>query len=155
MENQPPLSITNIDKLDTNSLFLMGIAYKQFRAKIAAEMSDISGISLEMYGALKVLQTHGQMTQQELSNYLLRNRSVMKRLMDNAIKLDLVNASKSKTNKKIKLLSLTKQGQKIVEKCEPIVEEVSAQSQAALEGDECKKLTQLLAKLVSVEQLVD
>ena len=154
MENQPALSITGIDALDSNPMFLMGFAYKQFRAQIAAEMGTTSGISLEMFGALRVLDKHGKITQQELTNYLLRNRSVTKRLVDNAIKLNLIEA-KSETNKKVKLLSLTEEGKKLAEYCEPMVDSISEQFQSALSEDESKQLQTLLAKLVKTDQFVD
>ncbi|GAD89824.1 MULTISPECIES: MarR family winged helix-turn-helix transcriptional regulator [Vibrio] len=155
MENQTALSITGIDKLDSNPLFLMGFAYKQFRSKIAVELSSASHISLEMYGALKVLSTNGMLTQQELSDLLLRHRSVTKRLVDNAIKLELVVASKSETNKKVKLLALTPLGQQTVVECAPIVDSVSAQFQQSLTAQESKQLTDLLAKLVKTDEFVD
>lgn len=155
MENQPALSITGIDALDSNPMFLMGFAYKQFRAQVTAKMGTTSGISLEMFGALRVLDKHGKITQQELTNYLLRNRSVTKRLVDNAIKLNLIEASKSETNKKVKLLSLTEEGKKLAEYCEPMVDSISEQFQSALSEDESKQLQTLLAKLVKTDQFVD
>ncbi|WP_261816962.1 MarR family winged helix-turn-helix transcriptional regulator [Vibrio gallicus] len=155
MENRTALSITGIDKLDSNPMFLMGFTYKQFRAKVSHELSEASGISLEMFGAIKVLNTHGQMTQQELSDLLLRNRSVTKRLVDNAIKLNLIAASKSETNKKVKLLALTDEGQAVMLKCSPIVNDISQQFQSSLTKDESQQLTQLLAKLINMDEFVD
>ncbi|WP_261816956.1 MarR family winged helix-turn-helix transcriptional regulator [Vibrio gallicus] len=133
----------------------MGFAYKQFRAKVSHELFEALGISLEMFGALKVLNAHGKMTQQQLSDLLLRNRSVTKRLVDNAIKLNLIEPSKSETNKKIKLLALTIEGQKAVAECSPIVDKISHQLQDSLSKGESLQLTQLLAKLVKKEQFVD
>ncbi|MGF1736992.1 MarR family winged helix-turn-helix transcriptional regulator [Photobacterium satsumensis] len=155
MENQPASPITGIESLDTNPMFLMGLAYKQFRSQIATGMGATSSISLEMYGALNVLSEHDKITQQELTNYLLRNRSVTKRLVDNAIKLGLVVASKSETNKKIKLLSLTKEGKELTTQCAPVVDSISQQFQSSLSEDETQQLQQLLAKLVKTDQLVD
>ena len=155
MENQPPLSITGINTLDANPMFLMGFAYKQFRSEITSKLLANAGISLEMYGGLKVLNERGKMTQQQLSDLLLRNRSVTKRLVDNAIKLGLISASKSDTNKKIKLLTLTAQGQQTVVNCAPIVEHGTQQFLAALTNGEEQQLATLLAKLVKTDQLVD
>ncbi|PMH42150.1 hypothetical protein BCU68_14695 [Vibrio sp. 10N.286.49.B3] len=155
MENPTALSITGIDKLDSNPMFLMGFTYKQFRAKVAHELAKVSGISLEMFGALKVLNAHGKITQQELSNLLLRNRSVTKRLVDNAIKLNLIEPSKSETNKKVKLLALTLEGQKAVVDCTPIVDKMTRQHQSSLTEAESLQITQLLAKLVKKDEFVD
>ena len=155
MENQPVLSITGVDELDTNAMFLMGLAYKQFRAKLALDMIEVSSVSLEMFGAMKVLSQYGSITQQQLANYLLRNRSVTKRLVDNAIKLGLIVASKSATNKKVKLLMLTAEGKQLVDECMPLVIDVSKQFQNNLSTAESKQLQHLLAKLVQTDQLTD
>lgn len=155
MENQPALSITGIDELDTNSMFLMGLVYKQFRAQIAVDMAEVSGVSLEMFGALKVLSKKDNITQQQLANCLLRNRSVTKRLVDNAIKLGLIQPNKSDTNKKVKLLMLTPAGKQLVAECMPIVTDISLQFQDRLSKKESQQLQSLLAKLVKTDQLTD
>lgn len=155
MENQQALLITGIDQLDSNPMFLMGIAYKQFRAQAMLELGDATGISLEMCGALRVLNAHGKITQQALADFLLRNRSVTKRLVDNGIKLELITSSKSDTNKKIKLLSLTEKGQQVLMASAPILDGYTAQFQGNLSDQESQQLTQLLAKLVRAGELVD
>lgn len=147
--------LTGINNLDNNSMFLMGFVYKQFRAQISREMTERFGISLEMFGALKVLAQHGQITQQELANFLLRNRSVMKRLVDNAIKLELIRASKSENNIKVRLLSLTMQGEKMVQRCSPIVDALSVEFQSSLTSLQIKQLKTSLATLIQTDLFVD
>lgn len=155
MEDQSVFSITGIVSLDNNPMFLMGFAYKQFRAQISHEMTERFGISLEMFGALKILDQHGQITQQELANFLLRNRSVMKRLVDNAIKLNLIQASKSDSNKKVKLLSLTAEGKIMVQQCTPVVDTMSEQFQNGLTHSQIEQLRISLATLIQTDLLVD
>ncbi|MBR9726593.1 MarR family winged helix-turn-helix transcriptional regulator [Shewanella intestini] len=154
MEQQVPITITGIHNLDSNPMFLMGLVYKQFRSNVAAEMGQLN-ITLEMYGALRVLGEHGEITQQQLADYLLRNRSVTKRLVDNGIKLGLINASKSATNKKIKLLTLTDIGLQMATQCMPIVNDISQLFQDKLCVSETKQLKLLLSKLINVEHAVD
>ncbi|WP_261872874.1 MarR family winged helix-turn-helix transcriptional regulator [Vibrio rarus] len=149
-----PISITGINSLDTNPMFLMGLVYKQFRCNVSTQMSAMN-ITLEMYGALRVLHEQGEMTQQQLADYLLRNRSVTKRLVDNGIKFGLIIANKSATNKKVKLLTLTPDGEQMVNQCTPIINNITQQFQDKLSKSESKKLVTLLSKLISSDHFVD
>ncbi|MGC3833882.1 MarR family winged helix-turn-helix transcriptional regulator [Moritella viscosa] len=102
--------ITLIPELNENVAFMMGLAYKQFRTisnqKLAAEFD----ITLEMLGALRVLDYLGKVPQQTLSTALHRERSVTKRLVDNCIKRGLIEVHKSDINKKARYLALTADG---------------------------------------------
>ncbi|WP_028115990.1 MarR family winged helix-turn-helix transcriptional regulator [Ferrimonas senticii] len=155
MDPKEPRMITGIEELDRNPMFLMGLVYKQFRAQVAQQLSVGCEISLEMFGALRVLQQHGQITQQQLADYLMRDRSVTKRLADNAIKLGLVQADKSNTNKKIKLLSLTTAGEQQLAHSKPLVAELNQQFRSPLSDAEQQQLQQLLSKLVRVDLVTD
>ncbi|WP_298444024.1 MarR family transcriptional regulator [uncultured Ferrimonas sp.] len=155
MENKTKVSITEIDALDHNPMFLMGLAYKQFRAQLASHLGGAGNITLEMYGALRVLEAHGQISQQQLANYLLRNRSVAKRLVDNGIKLGLIVSSKSDSNKKVKLLAITPLGQERIKQCQPIVDQQTQLFLAALEAGPQQQLAQLLGGLIRSDLLVD
>lgn len=154
MENHKTFSITGVEVLDNNPLFLMGFVYKQFHLKVASELVKEVNISIEMYGALKVLHESGEITQQELSDLLLRHRSVMKRLVDNAIKQEYILARKSETNKKVKLLSLTEKGIHVMKVCEPIIQNVSKQVMAPLKDVESNTLRELLKDLIDLDNFI-
>lgn len=155
MEDKRGPSITGVAELDANPMFLMGLAYKQFRAQVGHLLGGEQPISLEMFGALRVLNQHGQISQQQLADHLLRNRSVAKRLVDNAIKLELIEARKCSENKKIKLLSLAPKGQQMMSHCTNTVSEENALFLSPLSAEEKRQLTQLLQKLVRTDVIVD
>ncbi|TKB56244.1 MarR family winged helix-turn-helix transcriptional regulator [Ferrimonas aestuarii] len=155
MEDKSTVSITGVAELDASPMFLMGLAYKQFRAELGSLPGGKHSISLEMFGALRVLSQHGQISQQQLADYLLRNRSVAKRLVDNGIKLELIEASKSLENKKTKLLSLTPLGEQVVANCAPLVAAGKDHFLTQLSDDEQQQLSRLMQKLVRSDVLVD
>ncbi|MCF1428100.1 MAG: winged helix DNA-binding protein [Shewanella sp.] len=63
--------------------------------------------------ALPVLVNLREVPQQTLCDRLHRKRSVIKRLVDNCIKRELIVAHKSEQNKKARYLSLTDKGRAV------------------------------------------
>jgi len=102
--------ITLIPELNENVAFMMGLAYKQFRTISNQKLTAEFDITLEMLGALRVLDYLGKVPQQTLSTALHRERSVTKRLVDNCIKRGLIEVHKSDINKKARYLALTADG---------------------------------------------
>ncbi|MBY5921014.1 MarR family winged helix-turn-helix transcriptional regulator [Ferrimonas balearica] len=141
-------SLTTIPELDNSLSFVMSLAQKQYRAISNQRLAQAFDITLEMVGAIKVLDHLGCIPQQQLADVLKRDRSVTKRLVDNCIKRGLIEASRSDTNRKARMLSLTEEGQRVNRESAPLLKQSSEEFFTQLSGEERQQLMGMLQKLV-------
>ncbi|MBY6186563.1 MarR family transcriptional regulator [Marinobacter hydrocarbonoclasticus] len=142
------LSITSIPELDNSLTFMMSLAQKQYRAVCNQQLQQAFDITLEMVGAMKVLDHLGCIPQQQLADVLKRDRSVAKRLVDNCIKRGLIEAGRSDTNRKARMLSLTEEGRRVNQASEPLIQSISESYFEKLSDEERVMLKGMLHKLV-------
>ncbi|MEC6823371.1 MarR family transcriptional regulator [Photobacterium piscicola] len=140
--------ITNIPELDSSLSFTIGITYKQFRTIANQSLNSKFDITLEMLGALRVLDHLGEIPQQTVAEALQRERSVTKRLIDNCIKRDLVEAKKSVDNKKARYLVLTPKGLTVKQQADIVIKAITLDFYAPLNAQECEQLLSLCRRLV-------
>jgi DNA-binding MarR family transcriptional regulator len=140
--------ITLIPELYDSAAFMMGLAYKQFRATANQILTAEFDTTLEMVGALRVLHHLGQVPQQSLSSALHRERSVTKRLVDNCIKRGLIEVHKSDTNKKARYLSITAKGIKTKNSADNQLRAIADDFYSPLSEEELSQLLSLCKKLV-------
>ncbi|WP_417346583.1 MarR family winged helix-turn-helix transcriptional regulator [Ferrimonas sp.] len=141
-------TITAIPELDNSLTFIMSLAQKQYRAICTQRLQQEFDITLEMVGAMKVLNHLGCIPQQQLADVLKRDRSVTKRLVDNCIKRGLIRAGKSDANRKARMLSLTDEGERVNLACTPLLKQVQAQFFEGVSEQEQRLLRGILEKLV-------
>ncbi|CAM2918593.1 MarR family winged helix-turn-helix transcriptional regulator [Moritella viscosa] len=140
--------ITLIPELNENVAFMMGLAYKQFRTISNQKLTAEFDITLEMLGALRVLDYLGKVPQQTLSTALHRERSVTKRLVDNCIKRGLIEVHKSDINKKARYLALTADGLTTKINADILLQASIAEFYSPLSSNECDQLLSICKKLV-------
>ncbi|QUM81392.1 winged helix-turn-helix transcriptional regulator [Moritella sp. 5] len=140
--------ITLIPELNENVAFMMGLAYKQFRTISNQKLTTEFDITLEMLGALRVLDYLGKVPQQTLSTALHRERSVTKRLVDNCIKRGLIEVHKSDENKKARYLALTADGLTTKTNADIMLHASIAEFYSPLSSSECDQLLSICKKLV-------
>ncbi|WP_028109252.1 MarR family winged helix-turn-helix transcriptional regulator [Ferrimonas futtsuensis] len=141
-------TITAIPELDNSLTFIMSLAQKQYRAICTQRLQQEFDITLEMVGAMKVLNHLGCIPQQQLADVLKRDRSVTKRLVDNCIKRGLICAGKSDANRKARMLSLTEEGERVNLACTPLLKQVQTQFFEGVSEQEQRLLRGILEKLV-------
>ncbi|KXO12823.1 Transcriptional regulator, MarR family [Moritella sp. JT01] len=127
---------------------MMGLAYKQFRTITNQKLNSEFDITLEMLGALRVLDYLGKIPQQTLSTALHRERSVTKRLVDNCIKRGLIEVHKSDINKKARYLALTADGLTTKTNADIMLHASIAEFYSPLSSNECDQLLSICKKLV-------
>ncbi|SGY86777.1 Hypothetical transcriptional regulator [Moritella viscosa] len=127
---------------------MMGLAYKQFRTISNQKLTAEFDITLEMLGALRVLDYLGKVPQQTLSTALHRERSVTKRLVDNCIKRGLIEVHKSDINKKARYLALTADGLTTKINADILLQASIAEFYSPLSSNECDQLLSICKKLV-------
>lgn len=148
------ISITDIPELDSSQSFMMGLVYKQFRTLANQALAAKFDITLEMLGIMRVLSHLGEIPQQTLAEQLQRQRSVIKRVVDNCIKRGLIESHKTEHNKKARYLMLTDKGREVKAAADSCVAKVIAEFYAPLSSDEQKLLLSLCKRLVKKDILL-
>ncbi|GAK20754.1 LOW QUALITY PROTEIN: transcriptional regulator, MarR family [Vibrio sp. JCM 19052] len=105
--------ISPISVLDQSPMFVCSVMNRTFRNRAQAELSRQDLMTLEMASAWAALEEFQPMSQQELADAVLTERSVAKRMVDNLEKRGFVKVSKSETNQRLKILTLTKEGKRV------------------------------------------
>ncbi|MGR5096539.1 MarR family winged helix-turn-helix transcriptional regulator [Vibrio maritimus] len=113
--------------LDESTFFLMGVAYRRFRNDVQEQLLSAHDITTEMQKALEILSYHTHLPQQVLADKLMRERSTIKRMVDNMLKRELVSIIPHPTNQKVKLIQLTSKGREVHESGNTIVTTIQSQ----------------------------
>ncbi len=143
------ISLTPVPSLDDSHFFVMAVLHKQFRVQAQERLQKNFDITLEMLGALEAISYFQPMSQQHLADTLCGERSSTKRLVDNCLKRSLVVVSRSETNKKSKLLSLTECGERMREQGDRIMCTLSEEYLSVLTPGEQGQLMLLCRKLIT------
>ncbi len=139
--------ISPITVLDQSPMFVCGVMQRMYRNRAQAELSRQNLITLEMASALAAVEEFQPMSQQALANAVLSERSVAKRMVDNLEKRGLVHISKCETNRRIKMLSITEEGQKALRKVHQIMKNLQQDFFASLTEAESKEFFRLVRKI--------
>ncbi|EKN4540458.1 MarR family transcriptional regulator, partial [Vibrio parahaemolyticus] len=104
-------------------------------------------MTLEMASALAALEEFQPMSQQALADAVLTERSVAKRMVDNLEKRGFVCVSKSEANQRLKMLSLTKEGEATIKKVHQIMRNLQREFFSCLSEDESAEFFRLVRKM--------
>ncbi|WMN88266.1 MarR family transcriptional regulator [Vibrio parahaemolyticus] len=139
--------ISPITVLDKSPMFVCGVMQRMYRNRAQAELSRQSLITLEMASALAAIEEFQPMSQQALANAVICERSVAKRMVDNLQKRGLVQVSKCESNRRIKMLSLTTDGQKTLQKVHEIMTNLQRDFFSCLSESETSEFFRLIRKV--------
>lgn len=139
--------ISPISVLDQSPMFVCSVMNRTFRNRAQAELSRQDLMTLEMASALAALEEFQPMSQQELADAVLTERSVAKRMVDNLEKRGFVKVSKSETNQRLKILTLTKEGVEAVRKVHRIMTNLKKDFFSCLTEEESDEFFRLVRKM--------
>ncbi len=139
--------ISPISVLDKSPMFVCGVMQRMYRNRAQAELSRQNLMTLEMASALAALEEFQPMSQQELADAVLTERSVAKRMVDNLEKRGLVKVSKSESNQRLKILTLTKEGGIAVRKVHRIMNNLQADFFSCLSEKESEEFFRIVRKM--------
>ncbi len=145
--NMKDQKISPISVLDQSPMFVCGVMHRTFRNRAQAELSRQNLMTLEMASALTALEEFQPMSQQELADAVLTERSVAKRMVDNLEKRGFVQVSKSETNQRLKILTLTKEGVEAVRKVHRIMTNLKQDFFSCLTEEESDEFFRLVRKM--------
>ncbi|MEF1327005.1 MarR family winged helix-turn-helix transcriptional regulator [Vibrio sp. M260121] len=139
--------ISSISVLDQSPMFVCSVMNRTFRNRAQAELSRQDLMTLEMASALAALEEFQPMSQQELADAVLTERSVAKRMVDNLEKRGFVQVSKCETNQRLKILTLTKEGVEAVRKVHRIMTNLKQDFFSCLTEEESDEFFRLVRKM--------
>ena len=139
--------ISPISVLDQSPMFVCSVMNRTFRNRAQAELSRQDLMTLEMASALAALEEFQPMSQQELADAVLTERSVAKRMVDNLEKRGFVQVSKCETNQRLKILTLTKEGVEAVSKVHRIMTNLKQDFFSCLTEEESDEFFRLVRKM--------
>lgn len=139
--------ISPISVLDQSPMFVCSVMNRTFRNRAQAELSRQDLMTLEMASALAALEEFQPMSQQELADAVLTERSVAKRMVDNLEKRGFVQVSKCETNQRLKILTLTKEGVEAVRKVHCIMTNLKQDFFSCLTEEESDEFFRLVRKM--------
>lgn len=97
-------------------------------------------ITKEQWVLLRILSHHNGVSQNEVACFSNRDKTTMTRLVNTMEKKNLIARIPSVEDKRINLLYLTKQGEKMLEDTYPIVENLMGELREGLSQDEIATL---------------
>ncbi|ANQ21233.1 transcriptional regulator [Vibrio natriegens] len=139
--------ISPITVLDKSPMFVCGVMQRMYRNRAQTELSRQSLVTLEMASALAAIEEFQPMSQQALANAVICERSVAKRMVDNLQKRGLVQVSKCESNRRIKMLSLTTDGQQTLQKVHEIMTNLQRDFFSCLSESETSEFVRLIRKV--------
>ncbi|MEI9910000.1 MAG: MarR family transcriptional regulator [Bacteroidota bacterium] len=104
-------------------------------------------LTIEQWSVLYHLWKQEGISQQELCNATFRDKPSITRLVDNLEKLDLVKRVASENDRRINLIYLTKQAQKLQEQSMGLAEETLNEALETVPADKidvCKEVLQIV-----------
>jgi DNA-binding MarR family transcriptional regulator len=120
-------------------------AMKQFvQARIR---EDKLNITYEMLQVMAVLWNRGDMNQQDIADSILKNKASLTSLLDNLTKRNLVIRTEDPSDRRNKIISLTKAGREFESQLQPLLDGFYDTLQTGLSSEEIKKVTGLLIAL--------
>ncbi|ELB2828468.1 MarR family transcriptional regulator [Vibrio alginolyticus] len=139
--------ISPISVLDQSPMFVCGVMQRMYRNRAQAELSRQNLMTLEMASALAALEEFQPMSQQALADAVRTERSVAKRMVDNLEKRGFVQVSKSKSNQRLKMLSMTKEGANALKQVHQIMTNLQKEFFSCLSESEVSEFFRLVRKL--------
>ncbi|EJG1713936.1 MarR family winged helix-turn-helix transcriptional regulator [Vibrio parahaemolyticus] len=139
--------ISPISVLDQSPMFVSGVMQRMYRNRAQAELCRQNQMTLEMASALAALEEFQPMSQQALADAVLTERSVAKRMVDNLEKRGFVCVSKSEANQRLKMLSLTQEGEATIKKVHQIMRNLQREFFSCLSEDESAEFFRLVRKM--------
>ncbi|GAD01710.1 MarR family winged helix-turn-helix transcriptional regulator [Agarivorans albus] len=101
-------------------------------------------MTLEMSRALVAVQENQPLSQQQLADIVQNERSATKRMVDNLEERGYLTTSKSATNKKLKMLNLTKLGEDELKKVKSTITDIEKEVFECLSKEEYEEFLRLI-----------
>jgi DNA-binding MarR family transcriptional regulator len=124
-------------------VYSMASLYKPAYARLEAALAEI-GLSVRIYQILAILDEFGGLSQQQVADRMLIDRSDMVRVLDRLEELGYVVRVRDAVDRRRHVLTMTPVGQDAMMRAEPVVGRVNDETFARLSGEERQTLHRLI-----------
>lgn len=131
--------------------WLLQAAHRLARSALSAELASV-GLTPPHFGVLLQLALHQPLSQRQLVDALLVDRTAMVRLLDDLQGRGLVERRPSVTDRRVNAVVLTAAGQRAFAETSELARQVSDEVFGVLSADEQKQLNTLLDRIVAHAQ---
>jgi DNA-binding MarR family transcriptional regulator len=121
----------------------MAQLYRPAYARLEAGLAEI-GLSLRIYQILAILEEFGGLSQQQVADRMMIDRSDMVRVLDRLEELGYVVRVRDATDRRRHVLTMTAEGRSAMERGDPIIARVNDETFARLSGEERRTLHRLV-----------
>ena len=118
-------------------------AIKQLAQQKLRQLHDRE-ITYEMLQVLLVLWKKHEVNQQEIANTVQKNKSSLTPLIDNLAAMGLVTRSEDATDRRNRIITLTKKGQEYEKKFSPMIDDIYRIVRGKIPDGNLKEVTSLL-----------
>lgn len=128
--------------------YLLGQTMHLVKLRLIARFKEHQiDLNLEQFIILNQLETHDELTQQDLANHFQRDKSIILRLINSLIELRYVVRLQDKEDKRKKNLILTKKGYDTLVFIKNIAQEVSLELLDGISSDEISIFENVINKI--------
>jgi MarR family transcriptional regulator for hemolysin len=145
--NGAPVGVEAPQPLAANLAWLLSQASYALATQLTAALQDL-GVSPRAHCVLSTAMT-GELTQTELAHAVGLDKTTMVVTIDELERAGLAERRPSKTDRRARVIAVTKTGEKKVAKAADVVERVQAEALASLPPRQREAFMEALASLVS------
>lgn len=128
--------------------YLLGQTMHLVKLRLIARFKEHQiDLNLEQFIILNQIETHDELTQQDLANHFQRDKSIILRLINSLIELRYVVRLQDKEDKRKKNLILTKKGYDTLVFIKNIAQEVSLELLDGISSDEISIFENVINKI--------
>lgn len=138
--------------LDEYLPYRLSVASNKVSALVANAYQSRFGLSIPAWRVLAILNEKAPLSQLEITQYAAMDKVSVSRAVSALLERGLIARKQNKDDKRINSLSLSQEGQKIVDEIIPIAKNIEAQIIAQIGIENTKKLDQTLRE---IEKILD
>jgi MarR family transcriptional regulator, transcriptional regulator for hemolysin len=130
-----------------NSLgYEIAMAHKSLKAKFQKVLKP-HGVTVQQFEVMRVLMTSSGITAAQLVEYIISDSSTMMVILNRLESKNLITRKPDETDRRTKLIYLTKLGQNLVKNLMSLAEQYNSEIQKCCSDKELKTIRQVLSKL--------
>lgn len=133
---------------DESLIWFVHKANLLLKSNLQKELKNFN-ITTEQWGILNELYRQDRCNQKELANKCYKDQAALTRILDILEKKELVNRQKSLNDRREFLIKITNEGQQLVDRIRPHVQESIKRTHAMLSDEERCTIKDLLKKLTN------
>ncbi|MCG6189508.1 MarR family winged helix-turn-helix transcriptional regulator [Maribellus maritimus] len=128
--------------------YLLGQTMKLVKFKLLSKFKENNvDLNMEQFTVLIYLNQNDTLTQQDLANHFMRDKSIVLRQVNTLINLELLVRKENKNDKRKKNLKLTEKGKALLQFSQKVSREVSSELLKGVTDEELLHFENVISKI--------